>query len=172
MGTFAATLQNISLPRRFPTPSSPSPWVLPQRRVQGSVGRLTRASTSTGSASQNVCSLKKSRRSDHSEAKKRASDQSQLSGRQKRLSRACREGKPARDRPHLRLDGALPIAAAVRHHLARPMSCDRWSESALQTLDDRLRHQRTVPLGFACGHRRGDRQLQHCGVLTFAQLGQ
>jgi len=71
--------------------------------------------------------------------------------------------------------GALPMsdaAAAVRYHLARPMSCDRWSESALQTLDDRLRHKRTVPLGFACGHRRGDRQLQHCGVLTFAQLGQ
>ena len=28
-----------------------------------------------------------------------------LIGRQKRFSRACREGKPARKRPHLRLDG-------------------------------------------------------------------
>jgi len=28
-----------------------------------------------------------------------------LIGRQKRFSRACREGKPAGKRPHLRLDG-------------------------------------------------------------------
>jgi hypothetical protein len=36
----------------------------------------------------------------------------------------------------------------------------------------RLLHQRTVPLRFVCGHRRSDRQLQHGGVLTLAQLRQ
>ena len=38
--------------------------------------------------------------------------------------------------------------------------------------EDRLRYERTVPLRFVGGHRPTDRQLQHGGVLTFAQLGQ
>jgi hypothetical protein len=42
----------------------------------------------------------------------------------------------------------------------------------ITNFDDRLRHERTVPLRFVCGHRRSDRQLQHGGVLTFAQLRQ
>jgi hypothetical protein len=39
---------------------------------------------------------------------------------------------------------------------------------APQIFDDRLRYQRTVRLRFIGGHRRGDRQLQHGSVLTFA----
>jgi hypothetical protein len=38
------------------------------------------------------------------------------------LSRACREGKPARKRPHLRLDGGalamIDVAAWVTYHIA------------------------------------------------------
>jgi hypothetical protein len=33
-------------------------------------------------------------------------------------------------------------------------------------------HERTDPLRFVCGHRRSDGQLQHGGLLTFAQLRQ
>ena len=51
-----------------------------------------------------------------------------LIGRQKRFLRACREGKPARKRPHLRLDGgALPtcdVTAYAKYHIARIALCD------------------------------------------------
>ena len=49
-------------------------------------------------------------------------------------------------------------------------SCDTMAQNRPhhEPLMTRLRHQRTVPLRFVCGHRRSDRQLQHGGVLTFA----
>ena len=37
----------------------------------------------------------------------------------------------------------------------------------ITNFDDRLRHERTVPLCFVCGVGRGDGQLQHGRVLTF-----
>ena len=69
------------------------------------------------------------------------------------------------------------VAAWVNYHIAPAnvniTSCDTMVKTARTTNpNDRLRHQRTVPLRFVCGHRRSDRQLQHCGVLTFAQLRQ
>ena len=104
-----------------------------------------------------------------------------LIGRQKRFSRACREGKTGTKAvTSSARRGALAmcdVAAWVIYHIARAnvniASCDTMVKTAApRTFDDRLRHQRTVPLRFVCGHRRSDRQLQHGGVLTFAQLRQ
>ena len=70
------------------------------------------------------------------------------------------------------------VAAWVTYHIAGAdvnigvVRHDGQKSPAPQTFDDRLRHERTVPLRFVCGHRRSDRQLQHGGVLTFAQLCQ
>jgi hypothetical protein len=47
-----------------------------------------------------------------------------------------------------------------------------YSTRSPRTPLDRLRHKRTVPLRFLFNQRRSDRQLQHGGVLTFAQLRQ
>jgi hypothetical protein len=51
-------------------------------------------------------------------------------------------------------------------------ACYQYEAVPVFDFDDQLRHERTVPLRFVGGHRRSDRQLQHGGVLTFAQLGQ
>jgi hypothetical protein len=62
---------------------------------------------------------------------------------------------------------------------ARRWHCNFWDSldyqyEAVSAFDfgDQLHHERTVPLRLVCGHRRSDRQLQHGGVLTFAQLRQ
>ena len=69
------------------------------------------------------------------------------------------------------------VAAWITYHITRVnvniASCDTMAQNRRpRTSNDRLRRQRTVPLRFVCGHRRSDRQLQHCGMLTFAQLRQ
>jgi hypothetical protein len=98
-----------------------------------------------------------------------------LIGRQKRFFPRV---KPARKRPQSSARrGALPmsnVAACVKHHITRigVVRHDGQNRPQPRTFDDRLRHERTVPLRFVCGHRRSDRQLQHGGVLTFAQLRQ
>jgi hypothetical protein len=89
------------------------------------------------------------------------------------LSRARREGKTdTKAATSSARRGALPmcdVAAYVKYHITRIGACDTMVKIArTRTFDDRLLHQRTVPLRFVCGHRRSDRQLQHGGVLTFA----
>jgi hypothetical protein len=101
-----------------------------------------------------------------------------LIGRQKRFSRACREGTTGTKAvTSSARRGALAmwdVAAWITYHSA-PANvnigpCDTVAQPpAPRASNDRLRHQRTVPLRFVCRHRRSDRQLQHCGVLTFAQ---
>ena len=104
-------------------------------------------------------------RCEHSHAKKRAS--AQLIGRRSASFRA-RAGReiPARKRPHLRLDGGAlamcDVAAWVIYHIARAnvniASCDTMAKNpAPRTSNDRLRHQRTVPLRFVCGHESATR---------------
>ena len=101
-----------------------------------------------------------------------------LIGRQKRFSRVCREGKTGtKAATSSARRGALAmidVAACINYHITRigVVRHDGQTRPYHQPLMDRLRHERTVPLRFVCGHRRSDRQLQHCGVLTFAQLGQ
>ena len=69
------------------------------------------------------------------------------------------------------------VAAWMTYHITRVnvniASCDTMAQKCRpRTYNDRLRRQRTEPLRFVCGHRRSDRQLQHRGMLTFAQLRQ
>jgi len=104
-----------------------------------------------------------------------------LIGRQKRFSRACREGttgtKAVTSSARRGALAMIDVAACTNYHTTRAnvniTSCDTMAQNRRpRTSSDRLRRQRTVPLRFVCGHRRSDRQLQHCGMLTLAQLRQ
>jgi len=97
------------------------------------------------------------------------------------FSRACREGKTGTKAvTSSARRGALAmidVAACTNYHITRAnvniTSCDTMAQNRRpRTSNDRLRRQRTVPLRFVCGHRRSGRQLQHCGMLTLAQLRQ
>ena len=100
---------------------------------------------------------------------------------QKRFSRACREGttgtKAVTSSARRGALAMIDVAARINYHITRAnvniASCDTMAQNRRPRIsNDRLRRQRTVPLRFVCGHRRSDRQLQHCGMLTLAQLRQ
>jgi hypothetical protein len=176
-------LWNISLHRRFgmtdrPTPSPPAPGFYPKSKCREASGVVPGLPPSTGAASETSLAEINREKANKVPPEKGRSLNLGLIGRQKRFSRACREGKTGTKAvTSSARRGALAmwaVAAWITYHIA----CANVNIASCDTIAQNRSHHETLMTGYSTsepcrcapfgGHRRSDRQLQHGGVLTFA----
>ena len=161
-----------------PTPSPPAPGFYPTSKCREASDVVPGLPPSTGAASETSLAEINREKANKVPPEKGRPLNLGLIGRQKRFFARVPGGKTGTKAvTSSARRGALAmwdVAAWLTYHITRHrvVRHDGSKSPAPRTSDDRLRHQRTVPLRFVCGHRRSDRQLQHGGVLAFAQLRQ